>query len=132
MTVDAYKAAVRLLAASDKTVKMLVLKLTERGFPADEAESAAERLVSEGYIREADHAVRVCDRMYKDGKGPRLILEKLSAMMFSCDAVNAAKSHLGTLDFSSSAKRLYAEYYKKYGDRSRALAALSRNGFDIY
>lgn len=128
---EAYRSALRILAAADCTKSRLIKKLISKGFDEASATLAADRCEGEGYIREAEFAIHTADKLFLQGKGPSLTLEKLKSMEFSESALSCALEYMKGLDYEGSARGYYASEIKKGVPRQRILAALYKRGFDI-
>ena len=76
-TQDCYPAALRLLTGQDYTELALKEKLKARGFRAQEAQAATDRLVREGYLNDRRYAERFIASVRETGKftGHRLFQE---------------------------------------------------------
>ena len=129
----AYRAAVRLLAASDKTPAELAERLAAKGFDKKEADDAIERLKKEGFLNELAYAEKTVRRLYDGCCGKEYIKAYLQNKKFSDNALDFAETVMDDLDFDKSAKRYY-DAQKKAGKTSRqALSALYKRGFsDIF
>ena len=87
----AYERAVRILASGDNTRLLLLRKLRERGFDARAAESAVDRLVFEGYLREQDMLLRQFAVFKKRLWGPRKYLPALLSKGFSRELIERVR-----------------------------------------
>ena len=126
---DAYRAAVRLLAASDKTPGELYDRLTAKGIDGTEAEEAIERLKREGYLNELSYAEKTVRRLYGSFYGKEYIRAYLQNKKFSDEALDRAESVMDQLDFDESAKQYYTAQKKAGKTSARSLAALYKRGF---
>ena len=86
----AYSRAVKILAAGDNSCRGLVRKLTARGFSRESAESAVERLVREGYIREEELLLRQLGIYAKRMWGPKKFIPNLIEKGFARADIEAA------------------------------------------
>ena len=126
----AYKAAVRILTASDKTEAELTERLTGKGFTREEAESAVGRLVSLGFLNEKLHAERTVMRLFSAHYGRLYIEAYLENRGFGAEARERAGELLSMLDFDRAAAE-YARALKKEGKTpDRILSALQRRGYE--
>ena len=126
----AYKAAVRILTASDKTEAELTERLTGKGFTREEAESAVGRLVSLGFLNEKLHAERTVMRLFSAHYGRLYIEVYLENRGFGAEARECAAELMSTLDFDRSAKE-YERALKKDGKTpAQIVSALQRRGYE--
>ena len=126
---DAYRAAVRLLAASDKTPAQLCERLTAKGFDEKETAAAVDRLVREGYLNELSYAEKTVGRLYSGFYGKEYIRAYLQSKQFSEKAIGFAEDIMRGLDFEKSAKQYYAALKKAGKTSSQAMSALYKRGF---
>ena len=126
---EAYRAAVRLLAASDKTPAQLCERLEAKGFDEKEAKAAAERLSSEGYLNELAYAEKTVYRLFNTYYGKEYIIAYMQSKKFSDAALDHADSVMEQLDFEKSAKQYYAELKKSGKTSAQALSTLCKRGF---
>ena len=126
---DAYRAAVRLLAASDKTPAQLCERLAAKGFDEKEAKEAVQRLIKEGYLNELAYAEKTVARLYGDCYGKEYILAYLQSKQFSEKALGHAEALMQRLDFEKTAKQYYAALKKAGKTPAQALSALYKRGF---
>ena len=125
---EAYRAAVRLLAASDKTPAQLCARLTEKGFTKKDAADAVARLESEGYLNERRYAEKTVGRLYNAYYGREYVLAYLKGKQFSKDALEYADEYMQTLDFDAAAKE-YAKKLLSLGkSKEQIRAAMYRRG----
>ena len=125
----AYRAAVRLLTASDKTPAELCERLAAKGFDSKEAKEAVEKLEREGFLNEFAYAKKTVGRLYDAHYGKDYIRAYMINKKFSEKALDHAESVLARLDFDLSAKRYYAELKKTGKTTAQALSALYKRGF---
>ena len=126
---EAYRAAVRLLAASDKTPTELCERLTAKGIDEKAAEEAIERLKQEGFLNELSYAEKTVRRLYDACYGKEYIRAYLQNKKFSDHALDFAESVMDQLDFDKSAKKYFAEQKKAGKTSAQALSALYKRGF---
>ena len=126
---DAYRAAVRLLAASDKTPAELCERLAAKGVDEEEAAQAVQRLTREGFLNELAYAEKTVGRLYDSFYGKEYIRVYLVNKKFSDHALDHADSVMDQLDFDLSAKRYYASLKKAGKTSAQALSALYKRGF---
>ena len=127
---DAYRAAVRLLAASDKTPAQLYARLSEKGFPDGEIKAALSQLTKEGYLNEDALAEKTVDKLYKGFYGRGYILAYMAEKGFSAQALERAEEYMNGLDFDLSAKEYYKKLIQSGKTKAQATSALSRRGFE--
>jgi SOS response regulatory protein OraA/RecX len=126
---EAYRAAVRLLAASDKTPAELCERLTGRGFSERDAQAAVARLIREGFLRELDFAKKTVDRLFASYYGAEYVTAYLRGRKFSDEALSYAEDCMKELDFDGMAKRYCAKLIEAGKTREQARAALYRRGY---
>ena len=126
---EAYRAAVRLLAASDKTPAELCERLAAKGIDEKEASEAIERLKKEGFLNELAYAEKTVRRLYDGCYGKEYIRAYLQNKKFSDDALDFAESIMDQLDFDKSAKQYFAAMKKAGKTHAQALSALYKRGF---
>ncbi len=126
---DAYRAAVRLLAASDKTPAELCERLAAKGFGEEEAAQAVQRLTREGFLNELAYAEKTVGRLYDSFYGKEYIRAYLANKKFSDKVLDQAELVMDKLDFDLSAKRYYASLKKAGKTSAQALSALYKRGF---
>ncbi len=126
---DAYRAAVRLLAASDKTKAQLCERLKVKGYTEDDAEAAVERLAREGFLNEISYAEKTVKRLFDGHYGKDYIRAYLAEKRFSEEALDKAEDVMGSLDFDLSAKEFRAELIRSGKSKAAALSTLCKRGF---
>ena len=126
---DAYRAAVRLLAASDKTPAQLCERLTAKGYDENDVKAAVERLTGEGFLNELSYAEKTVRRLYGGHYGKDYIRAYLVEKRFSEKALGKAETVMKTLDFDLSAKELYTELISSGKSKAQAPSALYKRGF---
>ena len=129
---EAYRAAVRLLSASDKTPAALVSRLVGKGFDEGEANDAVLRLTAEGYVNETRLAENTVQRLYEQYYGEEYIVSYMTEKQFSEDALDSARDMMKELDFNKKAKEYYTSLIRAGKSRAQALSALSRRGYTVY
>lgn len=127
---DAYRAAIRLLAASNKTPGQLNMRLSEKGFSDTEIKEAVKRLENEGYLNERAYAEKTVDKLYNGFYGRGYILAYMADKGFSAEALELADDYMKDLDFDKSAKEYYKKLLSSGKTKAQALSALSRRGFN--
>ena len=127
---EAYRAAVRLLAASDKTPAQLCERLTAKGFDEKDAKAAVQRLITEGYLNENSYAEKQVFRLYSEFYGKDYIRAYLINKRFSDEALDHAESVMAQLDFEKSAKEYYTKLKRSGKTAAQALSVLYKRGFE--
>ena len=127
----AYEAAVRLLAASDKTPGELIKRLTEKGYTEEQASGAAARLTAEGYLREDRLAEKTVRRLFEKQYGRAYIIAYMREKGFSDDAVEEAEAMCDTLDFDAAAEDFTRARRAEGKTETQIRSALYRRGFEI-
>ncbi len=125
----AYRAAVRLLAASDKTQKELCERLAGKGFSEEEASEAVLRLIREGFLRELDYAQKTVDRLFGSYYGRGYITAYMQGRKFSEEALSYALDYMKSLDFDGKAKEYYKKLISEGKTKDNARKALYRRGY---
>lgn len=133
MTTDkekAYGAAVRILAVSDHTALALTEKLLRKGFSREDAVTAVDRLVSEGFLNEENLLEKTVARLYEKKYGPAYIRAEIEKKRFSKASKKRAEALIGKLDFGAAAKAFCEERKARGDDGKKIAAALIRRGFE--
>lgn len=131
---SAIKKGTALLGFSRNTKKSLKNKLTQRGYPADIAEEAAEYLAVHGYISEHTDAELLAESLAERKLyGKNRIKKELYAKGFEADAIRDAMDALEA-DFAEiCVKRIKnmggTPVFEEKETRSKAMASLMRYGF---
>ncbi len=133
----AYKKSMDLLAYGDCSKKALVRKLRQRGYSLEGAQNAAALMEKRGFIKEAEHALRIAEGEAKRKYGRARITRKLYSKGFEQKYISAALDHLTeNVDF----EEMLTEYIESHGlyevltdkdlkVRRRVTAALINRGF---
>ena len=129
---EAYRAAVRLLSASDKTPAALVSRLVGKGFDEGEANDAVLRLTAEGYVNETRLAENTVQRLYEQYYGEEYIVSYMTEKQFSEDTLDSVRDMMKELDFNKKAKEYYASLIRAGKSRALALSSLHRRGYTVY
>ncbi len=131
----AIRKAFDILAYGRNSAGTLVSKLRARGFDEDIAEGAAQYMVTHGYIKEDDDAMREVDCCFKKLWGSRRILMHLHEKRFDNEAIAAAREYLGTLDFVDNCVKLIRTKYgtlpKEEKEHQRVISGLVRYGYSF-
>ena len=131
----AIRKAFDILAFGRNSAKTLTAKLRSRGFSPEIAENAANYMLTHGYIKEEDDAIREAELCFKKLWGSRRILMHLHEKRFDADAIAAAREYLGTLDFVDNCVRLIRSKYgtlpKEEKEHQRVISGLVRQGYSI-
>ena len=125
----AYAAAIRLLAASDKTRAELFERLTAKGFSEQASLEAVKKLTDEGYLNEKLQAENTVMRLFAAHYGCEYIRRYISDKKFCPDASEHAETIMSELDFDASAKEYYGQLIRGGKTPEKAAAALWRRGF---
>lgn len=132
---SAYQKGAGILGYGVNSVKSIKLKLKQRGYDDDAVEYAAERLESEGYIREIEDAKRLAEQCACKLWGPKRILSHLFSKGYCDEALSAAREQLEGVDFSKNCKKLILKRYRVFPtqkkDADRAIASLMRYGYSV-
>ena len=131
----AIRKAFDILAYGRNSAKTLAAKLRSRGFSAEMAEEAANYMLTHGYIKEDDDAIREVELCFHKLWGSRRILMHLHEKRFDDDAVAAAREYLETLDFVENCVKLIRSKYgtlpKDEKERNRVISGLVRYGYSF-
>ena len=127
----AYRAAIRLLAVSDKTPAALFRRLSEKGYPERECADAVARLIREGYLNELSYAEKTVKKLYEKSYGPLYIEAYMKSREFSDEAAEYAAGIMSELDFDRSAKSFVSDMTASGKTKQQALSALYKRGFEL-
>lgn len=131
----AIRKAFDILAYGRNSAKTLAAKLRGRGFSAEIAEDAANYMLTHGYIKEDDDAIREAELCFRKLWGSRRILMHLHEKRFDDAAISAAREYLGTLDFVDNCVKLIRSKYgtlpKEEKEHQRVISGLVRQGYSI-
>jgi SOS response regulatory protein OraA/RecX len=129
----AYNSACASLAYTQSSLRALVAKLSQKGFPRDICLDAVECVRERGFINEGEVAVRRAQLCVEKRWGRSRISAKLREEGFEESALHFAQSYLDEVDFVALCREMIE---KKYGtipedrhDRELLCAALSRLGY---
>ena len=129
----AYNSACASLAYTQSSLRALISKLLQKGFPRDVCLDAGECVRERGFVNEGDVAVRRAQLCVEKRWGRSRICAKLREEGFEESALNLAQSYLDEVDFIALCKETIE---KKYGgipedrhERDLICASLSRSGY---
>jgi regulatory protein len=127
---DCYNKATQLLAARPHFRQELAAKLQQRGYSAEEIETALDTLTGQGYLDDRAAARGFVEARLGRGEGRARLLAELLRRGAPEDAAAAALAEL-TPEDDLPAARAAAERWERQGGRdARALARhLDRKGF---
>ncbi|MBQ7719142.1 MAG: regulatory protein RecX [Clostridia bacterium] len=86
---SASQALDNILSRADYPADRLVTKLTDRGYPKDEAERAVADAVAGGWVDDRRLIGRIVPALIRQGKGPRAIRAALAAKGFDARDIDA-------------------------------------------
>jgi regulatory protein len=126
-----YQKALQLLATRAHFRRELVNKLRQRGYPAEEIETALTRLTEQGYLDDrATARVFVESRQERASEGRGRLRSELLKRGAPDDAADAALAELTPDDDLPAAREAAESWRRKGGLDPRALARhLERKGF---
>jgi regulatory protein len=131
---DAFEAALGALRRRERASDELAAWLRERGHPDDEIAAALERLAVAGELDDERFARRYAeDKRELRGWGPERIREALRARGLPPDLVARAldgESREAEIERASALLRRRGRPLADDADRARALAFLTRRGYD--
>jgi regulatory protein len=130
----AFERALEALSRKERTEKEFVAWLEERGFGADEVEAAIGRLIEVGELDDARFARRYAeDKRELRGWGPeriRTALEARGVGVAEIDAALAADDRSRQVERAVALLRRRSDSLEHEAGRARALAYLTRRGYD--
>jgi regulatory protein len=131
---EAFERALEALGRKERTEAELVAWLSARGFEADEVEAAIGRLIEAGALDDARFAHRYAeDKRELRGWGPERIrgaLEARGVGAAEIDAALAVDDHEGQVERAVALLRRRSDSLDQEAGRARALAYLTRRGYD--
>ena len=131
---DAFELAIGALGRKERTRAELAGWLAARDVPADEVETTIERLTEAGELDDERFARRYAeDKRELRGWGPERIREALAAKGLPPDLVSralGAESREAEIERASALLRRRGGPLADDADRARALAFLTRRGYD--
>ncbi len=135
----AYLSACSSIAYSPSSLKGLLRKLIQKGFPRDAAEEALAIIKERGFVNESEIALRRAELCVNKHWGRSRIILKLKEEGFSEPSLSSAREYLSTVDFAEHCALLIK---KKFGgipeldsspesrhERDSMFASLSRMGY---
>lgn len=127
---DCYSKAVQLLASRPHFRRELAAKLQQRGYPAEEIDSALDRLMEQGYLDDRAAARGFVEARLARGEGRARLRAELQRRGAPEEAIDSALAEL-TPEDDLPAAREAAELWQRRGGRDpRSLARhLERKGF---
>lgn len=130
---EACRRGENILGYGANSGKRLEMKLRRKGFDAETAGEAVERLTERGYIDEYSDALRAARRSAAGFHGPRLIASQLIAKGYGRDTVEAVLSSMDDIDFtrlcSDFIRKKYDPFPTERKERDKAFATLMRRGY---
>ena len=131
---EAFERALEALGHKERTQRELEEWLAARGFDADEVEATLSRLIEVGELDDARFARRYAeDKRELRGWGPERIRSALQARGVDSADIEAAlgsEDHGDQLERAVSLLRRRSDALDEEAGRSRALAYLTRRGYD--
>jgi regulatory protein len=131
---EAFERALEALSRKERTESELVSWLSERGFDAEEVDAALARLISLGELDDARFAHRYAeDKRELRGWGPERIRAALAGRGVGSAEIEAAlgaDDHDGQLERAVALLRRRSDPLDQEAGRARALAYLTRRGYD--
>lgn len=129
----AWSKAVALLARREHSARELRRKLTERGYSADEADDALQRLADDGYQDDGRFAEMLVRTRISSGQGPARIRAELATHDIDAEHVDAAFD-ANEADWSGQARSIIERRYSGQDLRDarlrrKAIEFLMRRGF---
>lgn len=117
--------AYRLIAARSYPSAVLFKKLREKGYAECLCQEIVQELQESGYLQDEEFTLRMIEREFARGVGPRLIEIKLKSKGLNSDSVRQYISDARQRDsIRSLSSKLKLERRKK-------IQALARKGFDL-
>jgi regulatory protein len=131
---DAFERALEALGRKERTQRELADWLGARGFGAAEVDAAVGRLIEVGELDDARFAHRYAeDKRELRGWGPERIRAALEARGVGNAEIEAAlgvDDHAGQVDRAVELLRRRSDRLDQEAGRARALAYLTRRGYD--
>jgi regulatory protein len=131
---EAFERALEALGRKERTEGELAAWLSARGFDADEVESVIGRLIEAGALDDARFARRYAeDKRELRGWGPERIrgaLEARGVGAAEIDAALAVDDHSRQVERAVELLRRRSDSLDQEAGRARALAFLTRRGYD--
>ena len=127
---DCYQKAAQLLASRPHFRAELAIKLARRGFPAEEAAPALDRLEQQGYLDDTKTAADfVAHRRERGGEGRLRLRAELVRRGARPEAIDAALAGLNEDDDLEAARKAYAVASRFKQDPAALARHLARKGF---
>jgi regulatory protein len=131
---EAFERALEALSRKERTEGELASWLSKRGFDGEEVEAALTRLIEVGELDDARFARRYAeDKRQLRGWGPeriRAALEARGVGSAEIEAALGADDHDGQLERAVALLRRRSDPLDQEAGRARALAYLTRRGYD--
>jgi regulatory protein len=131
---EAFERALEALGRKERTEAELAAWLEARGFEADEVDAVIGRLIETGALDDARFARRYAeDKRELRGWGPERIrgaLEARSVGTAEIDAALAVDDHSRQVERAVALLRRRSDSLDQEAGRARALAYLTRRGYD--
>ena len=134
---DAFKRGVASLGHGFCSANMLVGKLRTKGFSANAASLAVDRIVERGYLDETENAKREAEKCAAKLWGESRIRAKLYEKRYAKDAIDSALFHLedSGVDFDENCKKLIDMRYRLIPDdadgKRKLIGAICRQGYSV-
>lgn len=130
---DACCRGERMLGYGTNSKKRLEMKLRSKGFDADIAQEAVEKLSERGYINEYEDALRAAKRFAASCHGPRLVVSKLIMMGYDREMAKEVRAAMDERCFSSYCaefiKKRYYPFPTEKKARCKAIDVLMNRGY---
>ena len=130
---SAVKRGMYILGYGACSRKNMILKLRSKGFSRESAEDASDYLLSLGYIKEEEDAIREAERCLKKLWGKRRISAFLYEKGYSEEAINSALDSLENVDFSELCAELISKKFGRVSNDPESIrklfASLTRYGY---
>ena len=124
-----------LLGYGALSAKATKVKLMQKGFSEQAADSAVEYLIEKKYIDEKRDAVRLSESLIRKKYGKRRILSAISAKGYGEDAVASAEEFLEGVDFVELCRDLikikFKQMPKDRAEMQKAIAKLVALGYNV-
>ena len=124
-----------LLGYGALSAKATKVKLMQKGFSEEAAESAIEYLIEKKYIDEKRDAVRLSESLIKKKYGRRRILSAISAKGYGEDALASVEEFLESVDFVELCRDLikikFKQMPKDRAEMQKAIAKLVALGYNV-
>ncbi|HEY2738850.1 MAG TPA: RecX family transcriptional regulator [Thermoanaerobaculia bacterium] len=127
---NCYQKAAQLLASRPHFRAELAIKLAKRGFAAEEAVAALDRLEQQGYLDDTKTAADfIAHRRERGGEGRLRLRAELVRRGARPEAIDAALAGLNEEDDMEAARAAYAVAARSKKDPAAIARHLARKGF---